>query len=136
MRPVLMCFWPRPQYALVFLNHQCFLYASVSRITCGLSNLFFWKSGDIPYFEVFDVNSLYWGNTAQRVCRHCWVLRVVFAQITLGLVYGMITVPTLGPIPAPRAFRNPFGRTPKSIVWAIRHWGGGCLLYTSDAADE
>ena len=85
----------------------------------------YFSGNHIPYFEVFDVNSLYWGNTAQRVCRHCWVLRVVFAQITLGLVYGMITVPTLGPIPAPRAFRNPFGRTPKSIVWAIRHWGGG-----------
>ena len=36
----------------------------------------------------------------------------------------MLTVPALGLILAPHAFRSSFGRTAKSRVWQIRHWDG------------
>ena len=39
-------------------------------------------------------------------------------------VYGMITVRRKGPLPAPYTFCCSFGRTAKSTVWPIRHWGG------------
>ena len=35
----------------------------------------------------------------------------------------MVAVPTLGCMSAPHMFRSSFGRTAKSRVWPIRHWG-------------
>ena len=41
------------------------------------------------------------------------------------------TVPRKGHIPAPHTFRASFGRTVKSRVWPVRHWGGEHpLLFT------
>ena len=81
---------------------------------------------------LFGVYSLYWGNTKARITS----LPAFFVWFSLGLhlcvVYGMIIVPTLGPVPAPHTFRSSSGRTVKSRLWPTRHWGEDIYIIIPD----
>ena len=45
-------------------------------------------------------------------------------HLTVLCVYCMIIVHRKGLMPAPHTVRSSFGRSAKSRVWPIRHWGG------------
>ena len=99
----------------MFLNHHCFLYASVSCITYGFLRLSLRKSGEIPDLT-FVMRQYYSEDRALA-----WVSCVVFAWRIPQFCIGQIALAKLGPIPARHTFLTLFGRTAESRVGLIRH---------------
>ena len=109
-------------YNLMFLNHQRFLFASVSYITCCFvyTSIFLREWEEMSYFTfIRSMRAI-----LQRGSSLCPCSSFGFRMGNPSVLYGMISVPTRGPIQVPHALHSSYGRTAKSRVSLIRHWDG------------